>query len=84
MAKLISFESGRVAIEAARTKRNRLILQASEEGMPDVDIARATGFGGARVGQIILNETLPLDWVPDRRQLRLFDPPSPYRDRWAA
>jgi hypothetical protein len=74
-----AFETGRVAIEAARRHRNNLILQASDEGIRDVDIADASRLGKHRVRQIIVNETLPLDWVPDRRQLRLFDPPSPYR-----
>jgi hypothetical protein len=76
-----TFESSRLDIEAARIKRNRLVLRASEEGMSDAAIAKAARLGPHRVRQIIVNETMPLDWIPDRRQLALFDldRPSPCR-----
>ncbi len=40
-------------LEAAREKRDRLIVQATEEGMSRREIARATGLSFQRVQQIV-------------------------------
>lgn len=50
-----AFSKNLTNVEQARVKRNELIIKAKGEGMPQVEIANATGLGKARIGQILLN-----------------------------